>query len=39
MAADYAKMSPTPDGFEAFLGAVATMWGTSKLGGSTTRQS
>jgi pimeloyl-ACP methyl ester carboxylesterase len=33
MAADYARMSPTPDGFEAFLGAVATMWGTSKPGG------
>ncbi|MFM7336136.1 MAG: alpha/beta fold hydrolase [Tabrizicola sp.] len=33
MAADYAKISPTPDGFDAFLGAVATMWGTSKPGG------
>ncbi|MFM7444401.1 MAG: alpha/beta fold hydrolase [Tabrizicola sp.] len=33
MAADYARMSSTPDGFEAFLGAVATMWGTSKPGG------
>ncbi len=33
MAGDYAKMSPTPDGFEAFLGAVAKMWGTDKPGG------
>ncbi len=33
MAADYAKMSPTPDGFDAFLGGVATMWGTEKPGG------
>ncbi len=33
MAADYTAMSPTPDGFEAFLGGVATMWGTSKPGG------
>ncbi|UWQ89819.1 alpha/beta hydrolase [Rhodobacteraceae bacterium M382] len=33
MAADYAAMSPTPDGFEAFLGGVVTMWGTSKPGG------
>ncbi len=33
MAADYAAMSPTPDGFDAFLGGVSTMWGTSKPGG------
>lgn len=33
MAADYAEMSPTPDGFEAFLGGVAGMWGTEKPGG------
>ncbi|WP_421858496.1 alpha/beta fold hydrolase [Oricola sp.] len=33
MGADYAKLSPTPDGFEAFLGGVATMWGTEKSGG------
>jgi pimeloyl-ACP methyl ester carboxylesterase len=33
MAADYVALSPTPDGFDAFLSGVATMWGTSKLGG------
>ncbi|MCP5088462.1 MAG: alpha/beta hydrolase [Rhodobacteraceae bacterium] len=33
MAADYAEMSPTADGFDDFLGAVATMWGTEKPGG------
>ncbi|WP_298847641.1 alpha/beta fold hydrolase [uncultured Ruegeria sp.] len=33
MAEDYAAMSPTPDGFEAFLGGVAAMWGTEKPGG------
>lgn len=33
MAEDYARMSPTPDGFEAFLGGVAAMWGTEKPGG------
>ncbi|MCR9058299.1 MAG: alpha/beta hydrolase [Rhodobacteraceae bacterium] len=33
MAGDYAEMSPTPDGFENFLGAVAKMWGSSKPGG------
>jgi len=33
MAADYGALSPTPEGFEAFLGAVATMWGTEKPGG------
>ncbi|MCB1364330.1 MAG: alpha/beta fold hydrolase [Rhodobacteraceae bacterium] len=33
MAEDYAAMSPTPDGFEAFLGGIAAMWGTEKPGG------
>lgn len=33
MASDYAVMSPTPDGFESFLGGVAKMWGSSKPGG------
>ncbi|WP_037309846.1 alpha/beta fold hydrolase [Ruegeria halocynthiae] len=33
MAGDYARMSPTPDGFEPFLGGVAAMWGTEKPGG------
>lgn len=33
MAGDYTKMSPTPDGFDAFLGGVSTMWGTDKPGG------
>ncbi|CUH47911.1 alpha/beta fold hydrolase [Ruegeria atlantica] len=33
MAEDYAAMSPTPDGFEAFLGGVAAMWATEKPGG------
>ena len=33
MAEDYAAMSPTPDGFDAFLGGVAAMWGTEKPGG------
>lgn len=33
MADDYAAMSPTPDAFEGFLGAVAKMWGSSKPGG------
>lgn len=33
MAEDYAQISPTPDGFEAFLGGVAAMWGTEKPGG------
>ncbi len=33
MAEDYAQMSPTPDGFEAFLGGVAAMWATEKPGG------
>ncbi|MFV0514928.1 MAG: alpha/beta fold hydrolase [Jhaorihella sp.] len=33
MAEDYAAMSPTPDGFEAFLGEIAAMWATEKPGG------
>ncbi|MCL6284998.1 alpha/beta hydrolase [Ruegeria sp. 2012CJ41-6] len=33
MAADYAAMSPTPDGFDAFLADVVEMWGTEKPGG------
>lgn len=33
MAGDYGKMSATPDAFNDFLGAVATMWGTEKPGG------
>lgn len=33
MAEDYAAMSPTPDGFDAFLGGVAAMWATEKPGG------
>ena len=33
MAAEYAKMSPTPKGFDGFVGAVSTMWGTEKPGG------
>lgn len=33
MAADYAAMSPVPDGFDAFLGGVVTMWSTEKPGG------
>lgn len=33
MAGDYAAMSPTPDGFDAFLGGVVAMWGTEKPGG------
>lgn len=33
MAADYAMLSPTPDGFDDFLGAISTMWGSSKPGG------
>lgn len=32
MAADYARMSPTPDGFDAFLGGVVEMWSTEKPG-------
>ena len=33
MAEDYAKLSPTPDGFDAFLGDITQMWGTEKPGG------
>ncbi|MCP3971397.1 MAG: alpha/beta fold hydrolase [Rhodobacteraceae bacterium] len=33
MAGQYAAMSPTPDGFDDFLGGVAAMWGTEKPGG------
>lgn len=33
MAEDYGTLSPTPEGFEGFLGGVATMWGTEKPGG------
>lgn len=33
MAGDYAQMSPTPDGFDAFLSGVAAMWGTEKENG------
>lgn len=33
MAADYARLSTTPDAFDAFLGGVAAMWGTEKPGG------
>ena len=33
MGAEYALMSPTPDGFEDFLGAVAQMWFSDKPDG------
>lgn len=33
MVEDYVAMSPTPEGFDAFLGGIVTMWGTSKPGG------
>ena len=33
MAAEYAKMSPTPDGFDEFLTGVVEMWGASKPDG------
>ena len=33
MGEDYAALSPTPDGFDGFLGGVAAMWGTEKPGG------
>lgn len=33
MAADYAAMSPTPEGFDAFIGGVVEMWSTEKPGG------
>lgn len=32
MAEDYAALSPTPGGFNAFLDGVARMWGTEKPG-------
>ncbi len=35
MAVDYAKMSATPDGFEAFLNGVAEMWFSDKSDGLT----
>jgi len=33
MAGDYVAMSPTPDGFDAFVGDISGMWATSKPGG------
>lgn len=33
MAQDYARMSPTPDGFDAFVGAVSEMWFADKADG------
>ncbi len=33
MAEDYAVLSPTPDGFDGFVGAITEMWGTEKPGG------
>lgn len=33
MAKDYAALSSTPDGFDAFVGGVVKMWGTEKPGG------
>lgn len=33
MASDYARMSPTPDQFDAFVGGVVEMWSTEKPGG------
>ena len=33
MAEDYAELSPTPEGFEGFLGDITKMWGTEKPGG------
>lgn len=33
MAGDYAKLSPTPDGFEAFVGAISKMWFADKADG------
>lgn len=33
MAGDYVAMSPTPDGFDAFVGDISGMWSTSKPGG------
>ncbi len=31
MAGDYARLSPTPDGFDDFVGAISQMWGTETL--------
>ena len=33
MAADYTKLSPTPENFEGFVGGVVQMWSTDKPGG------
>ena len=33
MAGDYAKMSPTPDGFEGFVGGISKMWFADKADG------
>lgn len=33
MAGDYAKMSPMPDGFEAFVGGISEMWFSDKADG------
>ncbi|WP_181704088.1 alpha/beta fold hydrolase [Chthonobacter albigriseus] len=33
MATDYARLSPTPDGFEAFVGAISKMWFADKPDG------
>lgn len=33
MAEDYAALSPTPDGFDAFVGGVVEMWNTDKPNG------
>lgn len=33
MAEDYAALSPTPDGFDAFAGDISKMWATEKPGG------
>jgi pimeloyl-ACP methyl ester carboxylesterase len=32
MAGDYARLSPTPEGFDAFLAGISAMWGTEKPG-------
>ncbi|WP_170415487.1 alpha/beta fold hydrolase [Ruegeria atlantica] len=33
MAGDYVKMSPTPDGFEGFVGGISKMWFADKADG------
>ena len=33
MGEDYSKMSPTPDGFEGFVGAISKMWFADKADG------